>query len=227
MVVLDRFRHKYPECLATSGNYSAQSLLSDVLKELYGRLPIIRQTEVTLNVTDGTREYAFDVDVTAIQEIIYKPTADETGWVVLSATNIDKLDASDPYWRTDLTEGPPDTYYIKGAPDSDTAKNMIGFIPIPDTTTSGGYPIVAMQVTKWAALTASETMPSNLLNDNVLVYGMRYYWAIERDDDNAIQKWKTLYEDEISKNAIHLRNLMGDDDPTYIASPVFTLTQSV
>ena len=87
--------------------------------------------------------------------------------------------------------------------------------------------IVAMQVTKWAALTGSETMPSNLLNDNVLVYGMRYYWAIERDDDNAIQKWKTLYEDEISKNAIHLRNLMGDDDPTYIASPVFNLTQSV
>lgn len=221
--LIAKFRTRYPDC--TSAN--ASTYLQDVLKELYGRLPIIRQTEVTINVTDGTREYDFDADATAIQEIIYKPSSDETGWIVLDATNVDKLDAEDPYWRTDLTEGTPYKYYIRGAVSSDTAKNVIGFIEIPDTMTSDGYPIVACQISKYAALTTSETMPSNLLNDWVLTSGMRYYYAQDIGNIEQSEYWRVRYEQEIAKNQNHLMNLMGDDDPMIILSPVFSLTEAV
>ena len=222
-VVIAKFNNRFPDCSSAD----AQVLLSDVIKEIYTRMQV-RNKEVTLNVTDGTREYALDVDITAIQAVIYKPSSDESEWVILEATNTDKEDAINPYWRTDLTEDDPTKYYVTSATDTDTAKNVIGFIHIPDTTTSAGYPIVAIQCTHYAALTTSETMPSNLLNDNVLTYGMRYYYAIEKGmDDKEISKWRTLYEDEIAKNTNHLRNLSGDDDPTIIYSPVYTLTQSV
>ena len=222
-VVIAKFQGRYPDCSSAD----AQVILSDVIKEIYTRMQV-RNKEVTLNVTDGTREYALDVDITSIQAVIYKPSSDETGWVVLEATNLDKEDALNPYWRTDLSEDAPYKYYITSAVDTDTAKAMIGFIHIPDTTTSAGYPIVAIQCTHYAALTTSETMPSNLLNDHVLMYGMCYYFAIDRGlEDKEIGKWYKLYENEIAKNTNHLRGLSGDDDPTVIYSPVYTLTQSV
>lgn len=220
--VIAKFRVRYPDCDTTT----AQALLDDVLKEVYTRIDI-RGKEITLDVTDGTREYDLNVDITSIKEVIYKPSSSETAWVVLRATNIDLLDAQNPYWRTDLTESAPTYYYVRGAASTDTAKNVIGFINIPPTTTSGGYPIIAIQCTQWAQVSTSETLPSNLLNDNVIVYGMRFYWAVEKGLDDQIRKWKELYEDEIGKNAIHVRGLSGDDDPQYLYSPVFTLTPSV
>lgn len=219
--VIAKFRTKYPDCSTAD----AQVILSDVIKEVYTRLQV-RNKEITLNVTDGTREYDLDVDITAIHAVIYKPSSDETGWVVLEATNIDKLDATNPYWRTDLSEDDPIQYYVTSSTDTDSAKNVIGFIPIPDTTTSAGYPIVAIKSTHYAALTTSETMPTNLLNDHVLIYGMRYYYALDRDEKTA-ELWESKFEKEMAKNENHLRSLSGDDDPTVLYSPVFTLTQSI
>ena len=219
--VIAKFRAKYPDCSTSD----AQVILSDVIKEVYTRMQV-RNKEITLNVTDGTREYALDVDITSIQTVIYKPSSDETGWIILEATNTDKLDALDPYWRTSLDEDDPTKYYITSTTDTDSAKNVIGFIDIPDTTTSAGYPIVAIQSTHYAALTGSETMPSNLLNDHVLMYGMRYYYSLDRDEKMA-EFWENKYEKEIAKNTNHLRGLSGDDDPTIMYSPVFTLTQSI
>lgn len=220
--VISKFRTRYPSCSATN----ASLYLQDVLKELYSRLDI-RQVDITVSLTASTREYDLNVDVTAIQRAIYKPSADESGWVILSANNIYKLDHTEPSWRLNLTEGSPVTYYIRGVSSSDTAKNVIGFIPIPDTTTSSGYPNVTLVCTQYAEITGSEALPSNLLNDNVLLYGMYYYYSIDRDDAASENRWYKLYEHEIAKNAIHLRNLSGDQDPTTIYSPVHTLTPSI
>ena len=220
--VIAKMRQIYPDCSTTD----AQTLLEDVIKEIYLRLPA-RNTEIDISLTDGTQEYNFDVDVTRIQQVVFKETASVETWVRLDATNIDKLGMTEPDWRLSDTEGSPTTYYITSAVDSDTAKPMIGFLPIPDTTTAAGYPKVTCYVTKYAAISSSETMPSNFLNDKVVMYGMARDWAVLKNKDNDIAKWQKLFEMELAKNEVHMSNLYENENELTIAGPVFSLTKRV
>ncbi len=218
--VIAKFRRTYPNCSATD----AAELLTDVIKEMYSRLPI-RNTSVNLNVTDGTQQYDLNAEFTKVHQVIYKPNANEENWVRLEATNTDKLDLTEPRWRADLAEGTPTHYYITSAVSSDSAKNQIGFLPIPDTTTSAGYPIVTIFGTVNAALTSSETMPDNLLNDNVIVFGMCYYWCLRIKNLPDIQLWENRYQNELTKTEVHLRGLNEAEDPQTIYTVASSLTR--
>lgn len=221
--VIAKFRRTFPDCSTTD----AALLLDDVLKGIYSRLPA-RNTSVDISLTDGTQEYDYNVDITRTQSVLFKETSDPSTWVRLEATNVDELNLKNPSWRSDDTEGSPTKYYVTSAVSSDTAKPVIGFLPIPDTTTSGGYPKVTAFVTQWASLTSSETMPSNFIDDHVIVFGMCYYWAIRSGRDvNEIGKWNKLYENELGRTEVHMRNLNENEDPMEIYSPIHTLTPRI
>ena len=218
--VIAKFRRTYPNCSSTD----AQGLLEDVIKEIYSRIPV-RNSSVNVNLTDGQQSYTLNAEITKIHQVIYKPNANEENWVRLDGTNTDKLDLTEPRWRTDLAEGAPTTYFITSSPSSDSAHNHIGFLPIPDPTTSGGYPIVTIFGTINATLSTSETMPENLLNDNVIVFGMCYYWCLRIKNLEDIGLWENRYLNELTKNEVHLRSLNETDDPQTIYTVASSLSR--
>lgn len=220
--VIEKFRKTYPDCSSSD----AESILADVLKEIYDRLPA-RNTTLDITLTAGTQEYDFNASVTRTQSVWYKLTSDSSTWSRLSATNVDKLNLDRPLWRAETTNGTPSEYYLDFAPSSDTAKPVIGFLPRPDTTTANGYPKVTCFVTQYADLTSAETLPSHFPSDRVVIYGMCRDFAIRRNKDKDIMKWDKLFEQELVKTENHMRNNYENEDPVEIRGPVFSLTKRV
>lgn len=218
--VIAKFRRTYPNCSTTD----ASSLLQDALYNIYTLLQL-RNTEIQVSLTAGTREYDLDVNAANILSARYEVNANSTTWTRLDGTSTDELDMQEPNWRGYSTNSTPTRYYVTSAVNSDSAKNVIGFLPVPDTTTSASYPRVTLVITQYASLTSSETMPSNLLSDDVLVYYMCHKWAIRVNDDQSIGKWQALFDVELGRNQAHITRMSGNEDTIRFHLPTNTLTR--
>lgn len=218
--VIAKFRRTYPNCSTTD----ASGLLQDALYNIYTLLQL-RNTEIQVSLTAGTREYDLDVNAANILSARYEVNATSTTWSRLEATNTDELDAHEPNWRGYSVNSVPTRYYVTSAVNSDSAKQVIGFLPRPDTTTTNSYPRVTLVITQYAALTGSEPMPSNLLSDDVIVYYMCHKWAVRINDDQAIGKWQALFDIEIGRNQAHITRMSGNEDSIRYFTPTNTLTR--
>jgi hypothetical protein len=210
--VLAKFARHYPEC----GSTRAGEVFADAHREINIRLRL-RETVVSVNLTDGTQEYDLAATYQLIQSVVYYESA--TSYWVLEPTSIDHLDVLDPTWRTRNTstdEGDPTMYYIRQVVDTDTSKQNIGFLPIPDTTTSAGYPIVKVYSHQEGTITSSETLPSSLLSDQIYIYKMAEIYSAEHDLGKN-PYWFDLYEKEYQRNAIHIKNRIEHLDTSWTA----------
>jgi hypothetical protein len=158
--ILARFQRRFRQCEATY----AQTLFDDAHRTILKKCEV-RNTTRTITLTASTRQYDLNAAVFKVHEAYYETSSDPGDWTQLTETNLSKLVNKSPGWRAGATDSTPTLYYITSAVSTDTAKNQIGFDPIPDTTTSGGYPRVQLYVTEYAALSGSETVPENLLDE--------------------------------------------------------------
>jgi len=211
--LLAKFARHYPEC----GSTRASQIFDDAHREINIRLRL-RETVVSVNLTDGTQEYDLAATYQLIHSVFFFESA--SSYWPLEATSIDHLDVLDPYWRgrTESTdEGDPTKYYIRNTTDSDTSKQVIGFLPIPDTTTSAGYPIVKVYAHQEGTLTTSETLPASLLSDQIYVYKMAEIFSAEHDF-KKVAYWSDLYEKEFQRNLIHIKNRQERLDTSWTAA---------
>lgn len=210
--VIDKFQRHYPEC----GDTRAGEVFADAHREINLRLRL-RETVVSVNLTDGTQEYDLAATNQLIMSVVYYESA--TSYWVLDATTIDHLDTLDPGWRLRITsddEGDPTQFYLRQVVDTDTSKQVIGFIPIPDTTTSAGYPIVKVYCHQEGTITASETLPASLLSDQIYIYKMCSIYAPEHSPEKT-GFWTALYEEEYQRNLIHIKNRIERLDTSWTA----------
>lgn len=178
--LITKFRTRiYPDCDDTT----ARSLFTDAHHYLLRRLKM-RNATVNISLTQGTRQYDLSDAVVRIHEAYYQPSADESTHSRLGATTYDQLVAQPGNWR-DGGKGQPMTYFVTSATDTDSAKAQIGFIPIPNETTAGTYPRVTLHVTQYALLTTTETLPSQVVIDDVYLYEMARRWSIVQDMDRT------------------------------------------
>ena len=222
--LITKFQRTYPDCSDTR----AGELLQDALFYICSKIEL-RNVEVALtSLANGTREYDLNANVTQIHSVIYKETSASTTWKRLVGTNIDRLNLESPDWRQNTNESTPLEYYITSANSSDSAKNVIGFHPIPGTSSVNSYPQVAIYATQYAALTTSETMPSNILSDDVIIYYMCKKWAERTHRDMpTIEKWDMLFKTELAETEAHLRKMTHNEDPSFFEGPVHTMTRVV
>lgn len=103
---------------------------------------------VDINLVAGTREYALDSDVLRVWEAEYRTSA--TTATPLEQTSTDWLDYNMRGWRS-LPNGTPSMFYDIGG--------YIGLVQKPDTTSSGGYPIVRGYATKRQTLVGATALP--------------------------------------------------------------------
>lgn len=161
----------------------------------------LRGVEVVISLTAGTREYDAE-GLFHVQEAYYEPSSDNNRWVVLQETSLSSIANREPGFRAGQQNQQPWRYWFSTADDSNSAKSVIGLDPIPDTTTATGYPRVRLYGTKYAALSGSDSIPSALLSEDVVLIGMMWRWVMRTDAQKA-DYWKKNFEKQIDLNVIH------------------------
>jgi hypothetical protein len=184
----------------------AQAHFHTAHKELLDEAQV-RNIPVTLgSLVDGTREYDWAEGNLKAWDAVYYDSS--TSFKHLEHVTEDWLDIYKPNWRAEAEEGDPDYYYITSSQDTDSAKKVIGFYPIPDTTTSGGYPKVIVEATQFAELTTSETLPSTILHSQFHIYRVCELAAPELAP-GRLEEFSVLATREKARQVAHVRNLAG------------------
>lgn len=205
--VLDDFAEAYP------GVTAARQLVIflQVYREVSNFLHIEKDVQQE-NLTSGTREYELSYDPLLVNiDAVYYVDSSTTA-TKLAAVSEDWMDAHIEDWRTTTDTGTPDKFYVRW-PDSagvtTEGKLVIGLDPIPDTTTSAGYPILNIYGSDFTTLAATDKIPSAFPNIRVLVEGMKRVYAANRDQ-SAYEFYKTNFEHELGKMQAFLNNQVSD-----------------
>lgn len=114
---------------------------------------IYPETTVDINLVAGTREYVLSATIQKVWAAAYVTSAGESGYQPLIETSQDELDIDNRTWRAQQN-GVPYRYYELGG--------YVGLYPTPNTTTSGGYPILRLFVNTQTTLTSISSLPSQV-----------------------------------------------------------------
>jgi hypothetical protein len=206
--VLNTFAIAFPDCPASN----AKDLFDECYMELVSRCEL-EMTEVDVSLVDGTREYSISAGIFNVYEAYYKFTSDTSEWRPLWETNIDTQATIRKGWRIGegSTAGGPLMYYIASASSGSSAANVVGFDPIPDTTTVSGYPKVTLYCNKHVALGLSDTIPTSLLNTAIFTMGMAVKWC-QLQYPEKVMMYLQQYENEVQKNVAHIKGTLLQRD---------------
>jgi hypothetical protein len=207
----------YPRCSDTR----ALRVLNRIHRRILSRVQV-RNSSTDISLTSGTRQYDLAATVMKVWAGYYIKSATADDFYPLIETSVDELDQRDSGWRsrTNTSSSTPDLYYVTSAVTGDGAKNQVGFVEIPPTTTSGGYPKVTLHTTDCAELATDDSVPTNLLDDEIYLAGMSYLWARQYDKENA-GSHEAWFESEIDKNILHVKNMLERDN-TEIVPAMFS-----
>lgn len=197
--VLDDFAEAYPNVSAAR----QLTLFLRIYREVMNTVDAEQDLQ-TENLTDGTREYelSYDPILVNIKQVLYVESA--TSSIPLTAVTVDWMDAHISQWRTTTDTGTPSRYYIRW-PDSSgvttEGKLVIGLDPIPDTTTSTGYPILHLYGSEFTTLAATDKIPSRFSSMQVFVEGMKARYAANRDHEKH-DFYRRNFEHELHKEKV-------------------------
>ena len=178
------------------------------------------------NLTSGTREYELTYDPQIIGNIVvYYLTAAATATKLTPVTE-DWMDENISEWRVTTDTGTPSRFYI-GSPTSASlstqGKQVIGLDPIPDTTTTGGYPIVRIYGTEYEEPAATSDVPQSIPLTSVLSDGIKRDYAKDRAR-HLYPGFKSDFEDSLAEcQRLILNQIKGLDAP--VIRPVWMNTR--
>lgn len=196
------FQRRYPECDATT----ALNLVLDAHRQILSRIQIRNDTQYVTPLVAGTREYSLSGQVFKIHSAYYEQSS--TSWIPMIERSTDELDVQRWGWRLPSYTGTPYEYYISSADVGDSAAPTIGFVPIPDTSTSGTYPRVTIYCTTYTDLTGTDTIPSNVLDNKVYLYRMYADWAQTVMSSEA-EYWNMEAEKQMQINLVHVQSVQS------------------
>lgn len=222
--VIDSFQRTNPQVNDTDG----LALYKEVLMEVVALLQIEGGSE-SKNLTDGTREYelTYDPVILNVSEVYYVSAAATA--TKLKRVSVDWMDANYEDWRVTTTTGTPRQYYID-APTSASlttqGKIVIGLDPIPDTTTSAGYPIVTIYGSEYEEPSATSDVPQIISDVRVLVEGMKRNYASDRGTTEEYLRFKSAFEERLAGLQGQIRQLTEPEGSLKV-TPVWMRSQTV
>lgn len=163
--VIDRARETH----ASLPEAKALVYAEEVYRELVAQTEIGRQ-QVSLSLVAGTRDYALPAGVVNIIRAVYHSEVDNYFEIYPKSEEvIEELRQS---YRVGNESGDPQYFALIHVQDTGI-KPRIRFEPIPDTTTSSGYPVVKLEVNVIASVfDANTTIPELVPNPDVFVDGI-------------------------------------------------------
>lgn len=183
----------------------ALEYINRVHEDLSAMLPLRQDTE-DVSLTDGTREYSLDEDIVQIWDAEYRTSATEGHQ--MKQTSVPDLVLDRAAWRL-AVDGKPFEYYIWG----NTTGKVVGFFPTPETTTTSGYPIVRLYVSRRNTLTLSDSLPQTILNKQVYVEGAAWYYCADFKPD-----MESFYDRRYQEHKIRLKRFYYSQMPFHSPS---------
>jgi len=153
----------------------------------------LRRTTITVNLVDGTQEYALNSQSFVINQVRYVRSATQNDFKVLRAVSIPEFDATAPDWRK-VDGGEPSAFYIYNG----TAGPMLGLDRPAPTTTTSSYPVLSVDVNQNNTLSAGDTVYDDLPNMKLYVYGIRKEFAEDYDNAN-VGAWDEMFARELNR----------------------------
>ncbi len=145
---------------------NAELLFNDIYREVMMDVDFTTEAVDSINLTAGTRLYNLPATSMQVHRVTIQTAA--STFLSVSPADIGALDKKQPLWRTvSATPALPiSQWYI----DSD----KLGLYPIPDTTTSGSYPValVYSQKSPTAALVSADVLPNSIPSIEPFMYGV-------------------------------------------------------
>lgn len=161
--------------------------LNAVHVDILSWVKLTQDTEI-ITLTAGDGDYALDSDILRVWSARYESAANT--FKPLVPTHLDELDRRNPRWRTRAyARGVPSHFYI------DTSN--LWLYPWPDTTASGGYPRVVLEVSRSVTLTGSDNMPAQAANSLAWEMGVCRRLA-RRAEDKRVGYYDQEYDRELS-----------------------------
>jgi hypothetical protein len=174
-VVINNARQSFPDMSETI----ALDLLNLEHGELLARYPLRETTLDFTSIVADTPEYALAETAIRVDAAYYYSDADTPKQ--LEPLSVEEMDRMDPGWRT-RDSGTPTHYYISA---SATSTGNLGLYPVPDTTTSSGYPKVTLYIRQNQTLGLSDNIPNGMLNYDAYLAGICLRYAERRARDQV------------------------------------------
>ncbi len=153
---------------------------------------------VDFTLVAGQREYVIPETYKTLFSANYIQ-ASSAQPIYLTESSVDELDNENPGWRTTFT-GVPFRWYEWS---NSNGNPVVGFDPIPSTSSSAGYPTIRLVVGLYVPLTATDSLPQTIRGSSVYREGLCYQWAKHRNKpDLAIRK--SLWEEARDELGIFL-----------------------
>jgi hypothetical protein len=127
------------------------------------------------SIVAGTERYDLPPDVVKVWVCRYGKVSDASQATTMAAVTIDQLENEAPDYRK--TKGEPRAYYVLAG--------QIGLVPVPDTSSSGGVPFLAMEVSRAPTMADADSLPAHVNSADAWVYGVASLYALEQGDPRA------------------------------------------
>lgn len=147
-------------------------IMQEVHNELLNEHPLFMTTE-DITLVAGTDEYDLNEQTIQLWHAEYLKSA--TDRKPLRMFDVPARDIENPNWRA-LGRNRPAMLAVWR---NDT-NNVVLLSPPPNESTSSGYPLVRLYVSRLSTLTAVSSLPTNLINDDVYVYGVCARYSARR-----------------------------------------------
>lgn len=188
-------------------NASNAEVLSDlqaIHDDLCRVMRLKPSTQTLSSIVAGTPGYALSAGWARVFGVRYFSSA--TDYTKLKATDKDELDSFRYNWR--LESGTPDSYYIESG--------NIYLVPSPDTSSSGGYPKVEVDISSTETLSGSGTnLPSGVSSYRAWIEGAKWLIAL-RYQDPRTSYYEKRYEDERKKLFQQVQQASAEFKPRFI-----------
>lgn len=128
-----------------------------------------------------TKEYETGDTYLRVWSVRYVKSATEGDSIMLAQTSVDELDNSGEDWRGMGSSTPSQWYWRAG---------KIGLHKTPDTSTSGGYPNLSLEVSADQTIDASTTLPGHIRHFEAWVFDTLENVARARRDWDAVADFR-------------------------------------
>lgn len=214
--IVSQFLQTYTKCSLNR----AYQLFDEVNKIIATRIQV-RNGSIQVSVTAGQLEYPWDPNgyVTMVHEAYWAPSPNQTAWQVLYEVSTDELAQIRRGWRSGGTSGIPLEYYIGSAvsnTNSTGGQSVLGLWPPPIQSTAGAapnnYPSVIVYVCTTAPMVLTDTVPKQLLDNDIYLFGMFEKYA-RRYQPDEVQRWvnpltrMSLFEEALQKNVVLVKDI--------------------
>lgn len=216
---IDRFKYHYPDAEDTL----AEDLFDEAHREILEKIQA-RNSEVTISLTAGTREYALSDTVVKIWEAYYEESSSTASWYKLLPTS--KAQLSDlGSWRTNAQQVRPSRYYVSTTTSGNTSTRVVGFDTLMPTTTSGTYPRVKLYCTSVATLGLSDDLPVEVYRMTPYVYLMCWRFSLMHQPEKQ-EYWKHLFEQELDAVETMSKGILAENEGMFLR-PRIRLSRSI